>query len=281
MRKIDELLQRVPPDHFFHYTSPNGLLGIMQDQEIWVSSAYHLNDSREFRYATSLIIERLKERGKCEQGPNNQIYGRLLDDMSTLTSRVSVFVASFSEEGDLLSQWLAYSGAPNGYAVGFGPDHFSAAKEAGFQLVQSVYEKHEQVALADAVIDVLCEQFGFSEGGPIQHDLGKTLTAAAAMKHPGFSREAEWRLVKTIGAGLGLQNGLCFRQGRNGVVPYLKAPLASEREEFIPKSMHIGPSEDAEASRMAVCALLDSRGLLPSLGNRRVDVMVSKTPYRP
>jgi hypothetical protein len=67
-----------------------------------------------------------------------------------------------------------------------------------------------------------------------------------------------------------------FRSGRNGIVPYLKIPLAAEGDGLIPDSIYVGPNSDIAAAEVAIESFLDSRDLLG-----RVEVLTSKTPYRP
>jgi hypothetical protein len=282
MRKIDELLKQNPGSDLFHYTDATGLLGILKEKSIWATSAYHLNDSREFSYAVDLIKARFEERFPREDNPAGTFHGRLRDQLLTLTKDIQVFVASFSEQGDLLSQWLAYSGLGNGYAIGLSAKHFEAAKGDGFMLVRCLYEEAKQIALTDAVIDVLCENSSVGDEERSSR-LTKALIAAAAIKHPGFQQEAEWRLVKTSPVGFGMCRSTQFRKGRNGIVPYLRAPLLTEEHArtLVPKSIHIGPNDNVEAAQVAVETLLDSEGLLPFIGKRKVEVVPSKTPYRP
>jgi Protein of unknown function (DUF2971) len=268
---IDELLKREHPAKLFHYTTTNGLLGIFKTGMIWASSSFHLNDSNEFRYAVGLIVERLRRRIRLENGPCNQRYGTLLDEMPDLTHSVQAYVASFSEEADLLSQWLAYSGEGNGYALGLNSAHFSCASKEGFDLVRCVYRKEDQYELADAIIDSLCEM---PEEGD-EETLRKVLTACVAMKHSGFKSEAEWRLVKTLFITWGKSNNVAFREGRNGLVPYLEAPLTRSGEAFVPIEIHIGPSDDMNAAELAMETFLSKHQML------HVEVSPSKTPYRP
>ena len=48
-----------PPAILYHYTTQQGLLGIIRDKEIWASHTQYLNDAREFRHALDLIKEEL------------------------------------------------------------------------------------------------------------------------------------------------------------------------------------------------------------------------------
>ena len=250
MNIIRELANESPKNLLFHYTDAEGFLGIFNENSIWASSAYHLNDAKEFRYATDLIIERVRARLKSERGPNNEEYARLIDAMQEAHKYVQVFVSSFSEEGDLLSQWLAYSGSTNGYAIGFSCSHFALAKERGFKLVRCVYDEESQSRLVDAVIDLFAQN-GRLYGDEEQEIIRLILTAAAAMKHPGFQREIEWRLVKSQVIQLE-HDEVLFRSGRNGIVPYLKIPLAAEDAEFIPESIYVGPNSDIGTAETAM-----------------------------
>jgi hypothetical protein len=278
MEKIDELLSRTPIGPLYHYTNTYGFLGILADpSSIWASSAYHLNDAKDFRYAVTLIQDRLRERLIKERGPWNEFYGEVQRVMSSITQEFQAYVASFSEDGDLLSQWLTYSGSGNGYAVGFLASHLGAAKQNGFMLVPCIYNEKEKIELADAVINVLCEQLqSEQEGtGPNYFPFRKVLVAVAAIKHAGFEREAEWRLVKTLGVGSGSSRGVLFRSGRNGVVPYLEAPLRSDVGPLVPHAIHVGPRDDMEAATIAIKTFLDAKSL-PD-----VSIVPSKTPFRP
>jgi hypothetical protein len=284
MEKIDELLSRTPNGPLYHYTNTNGFLGILGDGSIWASSAYHLNDAKDFRYAVTLILDRIRYRLTKERGPWNEAYGALEAQMLTLTEGMQAYVASFSEDGDLLSQWLTYSGSGNGYAIGLSAAHFAHAKQQGFMLVPCIYEEREKMALADAVIDVLCTQIQIDPGGTDRLEservaFEKAMVATAAIKHAGFQREAEWRLVKALGIGWGQSKDVLFRSGRNGVVPYLQSPLRPDGgPSFVPDAIHIGPRDDMEAAKVAINTLLDARSTL-TFG--RVKIMPSGTPFRP
>ena len=293
MSLLDEVTTAIPTGTLYHYTDANGFLGIFHTRSIWATSAYHLNDVQEFRYAIDLITGLLRKRLTAEKGPFNTHYGELAKMLEDIVDGVQVFVSSFSEEGDLLSQWLAYSGPKNGYAIGFGPEHFRMASRQGFRLVRCVYKKDEQEALASKVIDVFCEMR--SQGKDVTGEgddvYDVVMVAAATMKHPGFEREAEWRLIKPIVMGFE-EETVHFRQGRSGIVPYLKVSLADEGERFNPNAIYLGPNDDMDAAVKAAMTLLyqgtgpvlpgSQRGEGSELpGTQRVILIPSKTPDRP
>lgn len=287
---IDRFINERPPTLLFHYTSAAGMLGILNESSIWASSAYHLNDAAEFRYALSLIADRLKLRLKAEHGPMNATYGDLLSSLGAMTGSIQVFIASFSERGDVLSQWLAYSGT-NGYSLSLGPHELDAAFEGGFRLVRCVYKLEEQTALADAFIDAY-------SNAPFEADhrtsvLTKALVVAAAIKHRGFVMEREWRLVKPVVFTLQEMPTVLFRPGRNGIVPYVKVPLSLGGAEYQPAEIYIGPNADMPAASAAFRTFLNccrssrSTGIEPEKAVQRrrfteqISVKESETPYRP
>lgn len=282
MQFLNEFLNKTPTKTLYHYTNAIGLLGIMEGH-IWASSAYHLNDSGEFHYAKSLIGERVQRRLKGENSVVNKKYGEVLYVLQEMIEPIQVYVASFSEEGDLLSQWLTYPRAQTGYAIGLSPQQFDLAKGKGFQLVPCVYDRLEQDRLADAILDAWIElpPFGEDFERVMQENI---LAAAAAIKHPGFEQEVEWRLIKIQVVGAGQSKSVSFRPGRNGLVPYLRAPLAADGECLKPASIHIGPNEDMQAAQNGLLTLLDAKGFFPShslFPIPDVPVICSKTPYRP
>jgi hypothetical protein len=277
MRLIDEFLQSAPTTTLFHYTSARGLIGILDSGSIYASSAYHQNDSTEFHYAIALIAEQLRVRLAFENGPWDSSYEQFLEQLPSISKSAQVFVASFSEEGDLLSQWMAYSGPANGYALGLSPEHFEHSRDAGFELVRCVYERRRQEQLASAVVDAICQ----SPGEPNMEVMNKILITAAALKHPGFAREAEWRLIKPLTLAAYESGDIQFREGRLGLVPYLDAPLVRNGAKLVPKAIHIGPNGDAPAVESSVNTLLYARGLNRRFASPEVNVVPSSTPYRP
>jgi hypothetical protein len=62
----------------YHYTSQQGLLGIVNGKSLWVSSIRHLNDAAEFGYSVEMIREILTRRLRAERGPWNTYYGTIL-----------------------------------------------------------------------------------------------------------------------------------------------------------------------------------------------------------
>jgi hypothetical protein len=269
-----------PKGVLFHYTSAQGLLGIFDSKHIWASSAYHLNDSREYRYAIELVKQAAVSRLRYANGPDNRICGELVDELGTMAASFQMFVASFSEENDLLSQWMAYGGGKNGYAIGIRRAHLRSSFRDGFSLIRCIYDEEEHQRLASYLLEMLIRIFSDRNGS--NDELTKLVIAGfAAIKHPGFKQEKEWRLVKGSVIAVQSTTEVSFREGRNGVVPYMSAPLFLEKGKFVPDSITLGPNDDPDAAETAAHSLLASKGLLGLFTRSRTKVISSKTPYRP
>ena len=53
-----------PPSILYHYTSQEGLLGIIKNREVWATDISYLNDTKEYKYTVDLTSERIKEYQK-------------------------------------------------------------------------------------------------------------------------------------------------------------------------------------------------------------------------
>ena len=101
------------PELLYHYTDQKGLIGILQSRNIWASHIRYLNDSSEGKLFIKRFSELLKEAGTEK---------KTVKIMENLVDQQHVFIASFSELGDSLSQWRAYSGGGGVYSIGFSRD---------------------------------------------------------------------------------------------------------------------------------------------------------------
>jgi hypothetical protein len=96
-----------PPAVLYHYTSMSALLSIVRSGRIWASHCRFLNDRSEITTMWDAVEKRLDERIAKE--PSTQAAAVLSEVTAAVKERKSSneFVASFSENGDDLSQWRA------------------------------------------------------------------------------------------------------------------------------------------------------------------------------
>ena len=234
----------------YHYTSAPGFLGILERRCLFASDVWFLNDASEVRYAQTRMAERVRQY----LGPDQPWLQALLDVSEAKPGWLDdVFVASFCEEPDLLSQWRGY--AAGGFAIGFAADGLAALGDgAGApRLVQVDYG----VESGRRRLRGLFEQL--ADGGPYSAEererLARTvlLPEMARVKEPSFAEEKEWRLLVVESR----PERILFRPGATGVVPYVEIALPDPSPV---REVVIGPAVDQQLHRRGVEQLLARRG---------------------
>lgn len=102
----------------YHYTSPEGLLGILADRALWATEANGLNDTSEVSEGRKLIHDYAQR--ELERNPNDTIMAMLAQVANQqLRTPVStrVYVVSASLDPDDAGQWRLYGGKRAGYAL--------------------------------------------------------------------------------------------------------------------------------------------------------------------
>lgn len=120
-----------PKGLLYHYTSLEGLLGILEDQKIWATHVRYLNDFSELKNAfEQQHIEHLVR--SLLPAIADKVTGEFTAPFLIAEESYDVFVASFTHDevnerdsnllpGDRLSQWRAYAGNSSGFSLGFDP----------------------------------------------------------------------------------------------------------------------------------------------------------------
>jgi len=285
METYKSKIERPAPEILYHYTSQKALLGIVQEGEIWCTKIHYLNDEKEFSLALKMAHDYLvKLKDKSSSETENEKISYLIKQVDSI-ELVNVCVCSFSEKGDLLSQWRGYGGEPSGFSIGFDAE---ALKKIGnnsdFLLVPCVYEPEIQKKLISDLIDDKLEQ-DFPIGGwevdpdrartfvalPQDHEFAQKLTMLAPIiKDQAFSEEREWRLIsKALSC---THANFTFRTGLSMITPYFRLKL--DNDQGI-KEIIVGPTPHLRLSVKATETLLASKGLL-----QNIKVKESLIPYR-
>jgi hypothetical protein len=284
MRLIDAYVQR-PRVRLFHYTTAAGLLGIAKDRKIWATHVLHMNDASEYRESLSKVQQEVE---KSESGETDAV--RLLTALDGLliAEQMRLFVASFSERGNVLSQWRAYSGGGVGYSVGFDPaqlDYLTADENSTF--VQCIYREDQQrslfKAIAESLLDIFRHENTADHGRWMRSHYPEFLKAVrfiAAIKHSGFHEEREWRLIRIRPDW----NDISFRPGRFGLTPYIECPLGLEQQPIRIAQLYVGPCAESKVALEAAKLFAESNLRIDGSGTRgprpKENVMSCDLPYR-
>lgn len=286
---VNEILHRTPPPILYHYTTQQGLLGIINSREIWATHTRYMNDTREFRHATELARQELERIVAAWSGPQSTFsFPGAREYMASMQGALSagiepknICVCSFSEKGDVLSQWRAYGGGASGFAIGFSGEHLrEMVKDRGW-LVPVLYNESEQRALVRTLLeDLINEQRDRSEEEkaklPLYGNLLEYLNRyAPILKHQSFGEECEWRIVTRPIDYKDEHFG--YRAGPSMLIPYFRLSLRKTESLGI-REIVIGPTPHPEQSRGSALGLLIKSGLAGGLIGAQLKF--SAIPYR-
>lgn len=255
MATVKEILQCIPPPVLYHYTTQQGLLGIIRDKEIWASHTQYLNDVREFSHALGIVKEELS--AMIREASTNMVEREHLKVMEESVyegmETVNVCVCSFSEQGDVLSQWRAYGGNTSGFAIGFSGTFLREMSSEHGWLVPVLYDEVQQRLLVRSLLGDALEENVKGEKFPAGRNLVEYLYRyAPILKHHSFVEEREWRIItRPIGRS---NEHFGYRPGGSMLIPYFRLPLAKEKTLGI-KDIVIGPTPHPEQSKNSVAGL--------------------------
>ncbi|HEV7744142.1 MAG TPA: DUF2971 domain-containing protein [Pyrinomonadaceae bacterium] len=200
------------PDTLYHYTGLDAFRSIITHRILWLSDIAKMNDAKE-RLWISEVFERVwrtrSESGVGVDEARHYFHDFQLDD-------TPVFITCFSEDGDLLSQWRAYTDDGRGVAIGFRTPRLGFPIESRFidefmeeqrvAITKCMYDREKQAALMNDLIGYFDRHFvdlaSNRQSGSIYAYDGFLNTASWCLrnmsvisKHPGFSEEREWRAI--------------------------------------------------------------------------------------
>ncbi len=254
-----------PPALLYHYTSADGVLGILGRREMYASDLRFLNDARELTFARDVVVARLRQAAdELEAHPDDDI-GRvearvnLMRNCSYEADRVSewlqIFVACFCEKGDLLSQWRGY-GQTAGYALGFDRAALENSIGESATLRKVVYGDAAAPQLTEMTETIIAHP-------PMAHAGSRGMLLAehgvvpmvVHVKDSAFEEEREWRLATTryVHDGGPGNDAVRHRGGRLGITPYVSVGFdrAALREVRIGPGPHPGLRRDGLKSFLA------------------------------
>lgn len=112
------------PEVVWHYTTADGLLGILRTGTIYSTQVACLNDHTELNYGIDLFrIALLDLRSECPElrDADTEALFRSAEESASVNAAPEspFYVTCFTRNDDDLSQWRAYGAGENGYAIGF------------------------------------------------------------------------------------------------------------------------------------------------------------------
>lgn len=280
------------PRLLYHYTSPQGLVGIVSSGRFWATNANYLNDTQELVHAQGLIRTYIDEISLGLSEAESEIVRRAIPNVIGGNLVNDVYVTCFCEEGDLLSQWRAYAGNGSGYSVGIDAFHIGQYRDVGKSVIlrKVIYDPDMQRSLVRSVVDATLKHVrenydsmsikNLDDIGvlpTISSFLGDSLTEFCLyFKHQAFSEEREWRAISLVDREDDLES-IKLRVSGNLLAPYVETSLSSYDEDYpiLPiAEVFCGPTLADKLTEDSVHLLLHKHD------QAHVEVRRSSAPYR-
>jgi hypothetical protein len=279
----------------YHYCATATFHAIVQNSSVWLTSLTMTNDSSEGQLVRDTLV-RLARRDNLDPAA----ISKLDAEIRNLEEMYDGLGLCLSEDGDLLSQWRAYSADATGVSIGFDRTYLEQAvrnatepEYTHLKLSKVEYspDGHEKL-LMELYRDIRKRYAGQNGTGsklPMDSstrssiddleglmtdlsdhhwDLYKFVPGMFLLKPPGFCEEGEWRL-HTI-RSRGYPGNYSFHPKSAEIVPYLKFPLEPQQHPI--SQIVLGPKHISEPSTV--------RLFLEKCGFSHVEIMKSKVSYR-
>lgn len=298
--KFVKVLEINTQEIIWHYTTGDALLNIVESGALYATQVSCLNDSTEVLYGEKLLrdafinIQTQNTKSMEEAFLLERIMKNISSEPTMPPTNIPspFFVTCFSKEKDDLSQWRAYSGGENGYAIAFLAGAFF---NRGSLVVRVNYEKEQHKEVAKKVAKATL-QF-FKEGVDTRPASGTDNTAlmeawaneflatwqalisrlAPMVKDPAFRGENEYRIVHELQPHE--FSRLRLRQKQTLMsrhLPLVFPPLnyATQSDMLPIMEVMVGPGRHKEISRVSVDTLLRQKGYTT------VPVSMSSIPFQ-
>lgn len=273
----------------YHYTSLNGVIGIVKSRSLWATQVSYLNDASEFlhglTFAKQIASDIFMEDDYLEA------FGWAVRHALESISNHDIYVTSFSVKPDLLSQWRGYCPEGSGICLGFDFEKIrSFCIDQDYRLGKCIYEHQEQTQQIESLI-VRCldkfpkpplsreeydkltskDQVRFvidyrlrtSEGSDkLKADDAlkwlciKLTELIPLFKHEGFHEESEWRIVAKAP-----NEQVMFRARPSSLAPYVELEILPIKASSVLREVIIGPSPNQSRCETSVDMLLAVHGL--------------------
>ena len=292
----------------YHYTTQEGLLGIVGAQELWATDVRFLNDIREFEDGLNVAIGMARQCsfGAGEDGP--RIVSYLENVLRWSFSKRPIYSVSFTgplkkgeelfssidDPGDRLNMWRSYSEHGIAYSIGLLRKGLITDIE-GVDIQECSYLQETKEEYLTSIINIFVDLLNECKRKRVEGvQNGMTPTDAmdrvraeldagfdqilpdlkaqvAACKHESFWEEREWRLTVAPSPD---HPRVFHNSGRFGITPRVRIGLRGPDHLLPIKRIVIGP-----CPHMAD-AIESLKGFLTRSGYRHMEISPSQIPYR-
>jgi len=253
-------------EHLYHYTDANGLIGILEKNEIWATDSRFLNDSMEIKAGIDLAKNHLKSKVKELENSETKYKEEIIHFYGVLSNLIeqnlinrNIYIASFTKHRDNLRQWMSYCPANAGYAIVFKTDKLfdhppTLSESLAKRLMDVNYKKEldDEELEPERLIKKL-EHLIFQKEDIPAYTLelsNRLVFKCAAIKNEEFYDEDEVRLLML--SDINKSNKRNHRNKSGIILPYQKFEITKNCiSEII-----IGPNANMELAKSGLNDLL-------------------------
>jgi hypothetical protein len=262
----------------YHYCNVEAFKAIIQNKVLWLSSVYNLNDYKEIHWIKDKVKKRLNELKTKDNFSKYNKFEKLYDE-----ELPNVYIGSFSQGQDLLSQWRAYANDGHGVAIGFNQNYFK--KNNLISTSEVLYDEEKQEKEIDIILSYL-EKISFEEKS-FDNNCKKIISSinslSARSKNQLFEEEQEVRLIHSPiivddeeNKEFSFKNNISqmkFRAVCGNLIPYFELDFSNSKENESPILEIIkGPKNKFINQEVKIFLSLN--------GFYEVDIKSSKSSYR-
>jgi hypothetical protein len=262
----------VKSDTLWHYTNSEGFYGIITSHKLRLADARFLNDRTERTYGIGVLLAALDLVLKAQpDGLLSQVRSEIEAPPTT-----NLFVCSFSERNNSMSQWERYAERGVGYCLGFSKSKLAdVLKDIPIDLKQIVYARTRQRAMTAKLLQQLQRELKAAARKKVAGKTSVTATVAAVLlealalefKNPAFRHEREWRLISEIRRRrilLPSSHRVAFSRRGELIKPHLEiklAPSSTNAVTLLPLvSVVCGPKLDRDVATASASYFLRQQG---------------------
>jgi hypothetical protein len=282
------LYKPIQDEIIYHYCRPEAFLEIMRSKTIWHSAYTVLNDTMEIEWGFKAFADVADElRGAC----GSDFIDRIREIVKSSQENTVAMISSFSLDGDVLSQWRAYTDDGRGFAIGFSAQQMEMASKPLRVLYDSVAQRDELIGNIKHAFQHE-KSIGFKYDKEFYRHWVLFGLDLCAYKNPSFAEELEIRRVHVSSLALSelarkiMPVGAVDHRGKrrsrpvpvnfrvsNGIlIPYVVLDYTDKGRNSPVKEVVLGPKNANIQSNIEI--------FLNAVGSNNVTIRRSRASYR-
>lgn len=227
----------------YHYCNVDAFKAIIQNKTLWLSSVYNLNDYKEIHWIKEKVTKKIQNYTDKYNFNKYSAFEKLYQEKLP-----NVYIASFSQGDDLLSQWRAYANDGYGVAIGFNTEYFKL--NSLIKTSEVLYDENKQEIYIDKIlkplqelednIDIHSEKFK----DVCEAAINEINNLSAKSKNELFKEEQEVRLIHNPIIIDDIENqkiifknnlsNMMFRAVCGNLIPYFELKFNDYTDQVLP-----------------------------------------------